>query len=87
MSERRYQYRLMQRIESEGLERRMRIIEGTEDPATLYKLSDIVISTVNGNLAFDYACAESQAAGKVVLGANNGANGLPDRSGETRGAV
>ena len=73
VSERRYHYRLMQRIEAEGLERRLRIIEGTEDPATLYKLSDIVISTVNGNLAFDYACAESQAAGKVVLGANNGA--------------
>ena len=71
-AERRYHYRLSQKLEAEGLERRIKIYEGTEDPATLYKLTDIVISTVNGNLAFDYACAESQAAGKVVLGANNG---------------
>ncbi|MAW51942.1 MAG: hypothetical protein CME01_03870 [Geminicoccus sp.] len=71
--ERRYQSRLTQRLEAEGLDRRIKIYNGTEDPATLYKLTDIVISTVNGNLAFDYACAESQAAGKVVLGANNGA--------------
>lgn len=83
VSERRYHYRLMQRIEAEGLERRLRIIEGTEDPATLYKLSDIIISTVNGNLAFDYACAESQAAGKVVLGANNGATAFQIDPGET----
>ena len=71
-AERRYHYRLSQKLEAEGLERRIKIYEGTEDPATLYKLTDIVISTVNGNLAFDYACAESQAAGKIVLGANNG---------------
>ena len=72
-AERRYHYRLTQRLEAEGLENRIKIYEGTEDPATLYKLTDIVISTVNGNLAFDYACAESQAAGKIVMGANNGA--------------
>ncbi len=83
VSERRYHYRLMQRIEAEGLERRLRVIEGTEDPATLYKLSDIVVSTVNGNLAFDYACAESQAAGKIVLGANNGATAFQIDPGET----
>ena len=71
-AERRYHYRLSQKLEAEGLERRIKIYEGTEDPATLYKLTDIVISTVNGNLAFDYACAESQAAGKIVLGANSG---------------
>lgn len=71
-AERRYHRRLSEKLEAEGLERRIKIYEGTEDPATLYKLTDIVISTVNGNLAFDYACAESQAAGKIVLGANNG---------------
>ncbi|MGB1156584.1 MAG: glycosyltransferase family 4 protein [Alphaproteobacteria bacterium] len=82
-AERRYHYKLNQRLEAEGLERRIKVYEGTEDPATLYKLTDIVISTVNGNLAFDYACAESQAAGKIVLGANNGATAFQIEPGTT----
>lgn len=85
-AERRYQSRLTQKLEAEGLERRIKIYDGTEDPATLYKLTDIVISTVNGNLAFDYACAESQAAGKIVLGANNGSTAFQIEPG-TNGAL
>lgn len=61
-------------IEKFGLQSRVHFVDNCDDPATLYKLASVVISSVMGNLAFDYAAAEAQSAGKLVLVPNSGAS-------------
>ena len=61
-------------VEKLGLQSRVHFVDNCDDPATLYKLASVVISSVMGNLAFDYAAAEAQSAGKLVLVPNSGAS-------------
>ena len=82
----RVRQQLQTRIEKAGLQQRIRFVENCDDPATLYKLSTVVISSITGNLAFDYAAAEAQSAGRLVLVPNSGASVHQVQAGED-GAV
>ena len=70
--ERKTRQQIQNRIEQLGLQNRVQFIDNCDDPASLYKLSTVVVSSVTGDLAFDYAAAEAQAAGKMVLVPNSG---------------
>ena len=73
-ADKRLQGELMTKVAKMGLANRIKIVENCDDPATLYKLSSVVISSIEGHLPFDYAAAEAQAAGKIVLVPNSGSS-------------